>query len=47
MGIAAAEAIGSVRLTLGRASNDDEISRGADALARAWQSITSGSLSAG
>jgi len=39
MGIPAAEAVGSVRLTLGRATTDEDIARAADALARAWQSI--------
>ena len=36
MGIPAAEAVGSVRLTLGRQTTDDEISRAAEALSRAW-----------
>lgn len=39
MGIPAAAAVGSVRLTLGRATTDDNIARAADALGRAWQSI--------
>jgi cysteine desulfurase len=42
MGIPAAEAVGSVRLTLGRGTTDDDIARAADVLARAWQSIRSG-----
>jgi cysteine desulfurase len=36
MGIPAAEAVGSVRLTLGRQTTDDEITRAAEALSRAW-----------
>lgn len=43
MGIPTAEAVGSVRLTLGRGTTDDDIVRAADVLARAWQSITSAS----
>ena len=42
MGIPAAEAVGSVRLTLGRATTDEDIARAADALGRAWQSIRVG-----
>jgi cysteine desulfurase len=42
MGIPAAEAVGSVRLTLGRGTTADDIARAADVLARAWQSIRSG-----
>jgi cysteine desulfurase len=42
MGIPAAEAVGSVRLTLGRATTDEDIARAADVLARAWQSIRTG-----
>jgi len=40
MGIPHVEAIGSVRLTLGRGTTDDDITRAAKALARAWQSIS-------
>ena len=40
MGIPAAEAVGSIRLTLGRQTTDDDISRAADALARAWGKLT-------
>jgi cysteine desulfurase len=36
MGIPATEAVGSVRLTLGRQTTEDDISRAADALSRAW-----------
>jgi cysteine desulfurase len=36
MGIPAAEAVGSVRLTLGRQTTDAEITRAAEALSRAW-----------
>jgi len=46
MGIPAAEAVGSVRLTLGRGTTDDHIARAADVLVRAWQSIRSGSPAA-
>ena len=38
MGVPAAEAVGSVRLTLGRGTTTDDIRRAADALARAWHS---------
>jgi len=47
MGIPAAEAVGTVRITLGRGTTEDDIARAADMLARAWQSIGSGSLAAG
>ena len=46
MGIPAAEAVGSVRLTLGRGTTDDDIVQAADVLAGAWRSITSGQLTA-
>ena len=36
MGIPAAEAVGSVRLTLGRQTTDAEITRASEALARSW-----------
>jgi cysteine desulfurase len=39
MGIPAAEAVGSVRLTLGRQTTDDEITRVAAALSRAWAQL--------
>jgi len=41
MGVPAAEAMGSVRLTLGRGTTTDDVRRAAGALVRAWQSITS------
>jgi cysteine desulfurase len=41
MGVPAAEAVGSVRLTLGRGTTDDEVTVAADALGRAWRSMTS------
>lgn len=41
MGVPAAEAVGTVRLTLGRMTTTDDITRAAEALARAWQSIRS------
>ncbi len=40
MGIPADEAVGSVRLTLGRSTTDEDIVRAADALTQAWHSIT-------
>ena len=36
MGVSPTEAIGSVRLTLGRSTTEDDVARAADALARAW-----------
>ena len=36
MGVSPAEAIGSVRLTVGRPTTEDDVARAADALARAW-----------
>src|SRR5262245_58875842 len=42
MGIPAREALGSVRLTLGRPTTAEDIVRAADALTRAWQFITTG-----
>jgi cysteine desulfurase len=41
MGVPITEARGSVRLTLGRGTTDDDIARASHALCRAWQSITS------
>jgi cysteine desulfurase len=41
MGVPAAEAVGSVRLTLGRGTTNDEVTVAADALGRAWRSMTS------
>jgi len=38
MGIPLTEALGSVRLTLGRHTTREEVDRAAEALARAWQS---------
>ena len=43
MGIPAVEAIGSVRLTLGRGTTHDDVTCAADALALAWHSIRSDS----
>jgi cysteine desulfurase len=37
MGVSTAEAVGSVRLTLGRQTTLDEVDRTAEALARAWR----------
>ena len=42
MGVSAAQAIGSVRLTLGRSTTDAEIERAADALSTAWIALTVG-----
>ncbi len=39
MGIAEQEAIGSVRLTLGRGNDEDEIDRAASALVQAWRGL--------
>lgn len=39
MGVPAAEAIGSVRLTLGRGTTREDITRAADALSKAWRAI--------
>ncbi len=41
MGIEPEGALGSVRLTLGRGTTDDEIGRAAEALIRAWRAVTS------
>jgi cysteine desulfurase len=40
MGVSAAEAVGTVRLTLGRATSEEDVARAADALGRAWESLT-------
>jgi len=40
MGIPAVDALGSVRLTLGRATTADEVEHAAAALARAWRALT-------
>lgn len=39
MGVPAADAIGSVRLTLGRGTTREEVARAADALSRAWHAV--------
>ena len=39
MGVPAAEAAGSVRLTLGRGTTREDITRAADALSKAWRAI--------
>jgi cysteine desulfurase len=41
MGIEPEGALGSVRLTLGRGTKDDEVGRAAEALIRAWRAVTS------
>lgn len=41
MGIEPEGALGSVRLTLGRGTTDDEVGRAAEALIRAWRAVTS------
>ena len=41
MGIGAAEALGSVRLSLGRGTTDEEVARAAAALATSWQRLPS------
>jgi cysteine desulfurase len=40
MGIPPAEAIGTVRLTLGRRTTLDEVERAAEALVRAWRQLS-------
>lgn len=39
MGVAPEEALGSVRLTLGRASTEDDVVRAAHALVRSWRQL--------
>ncbi len=41
MGVSPAEALGSVRLTLGRRTTGDDVARAADALARSWRLASS------
>jgi cysteine desulfurase len=41
MGVAEAEALGTVRLTLGRGTRDDDVSRAADVLIGSWRRIQS------
>ncbi len=36
MGVAPADALGTVRLTLGRGTTEEDVLRAADVLARAW-----------
>ncbi len=43
MGVAPEAALGSVRLTLGRSTTEDEVVRAADALVRSWRRCASGS----
>jgi cysteine desulfurase len=40
MGMPPEEAIGAVRLTLGRSTTDEEIGRAADALSPAWIALS-------
>jgi cysteine desulfurase len=40
MGVPAQEALGSVRLTLGRGTTEDDVLRAAEALIRSWQRLT-------
>jgi cysteine desulfurase len=42
MGVAAGEALGSVRLTLGRGTTEDEVARAGEALVRSWRQIVGG-----
>jgi cysteine desulfurase len=37
MGVAPEDALGSVRLTLGRGTTEDDVARAADALVRSWR----------
>jgi cysteine desulfurase len=39
MSIPAVEALGSVRLTLGRATTSDEVDRAAEAVVRTWRRL--------
>jgi cysteine desulfurase len=39
MGIGEEDALGAVRLTLGRGTTEREVSRAADALAQAWTAL--------
>jgi cysteine desulfurase len=39
MGIAPVEALGSVRLTLGNGSTEEEVDRAASALVRSWRAL--------
>ncbi|HEY1417030.1 MAG TPA: cysteine desulfurase NifS, partial [Myxococcaceae bacterium] len=41
MGVPPDEALGSVRLTLGRSTTEEEVVRAADALARSWRLLSS------
>lgn len=47
MGVSPREALGTVRLTLGRGTTPDEIERAVAALARAWQSLPRAGAAAG
>lgn len=40
MGVAAGDALGSVRLTLGRGTTEDDVARAAEALGRSWRRLT-------
>ncbi|MFB1485030.1 cysteine desulfurase family protein [Corallococcus sp. RDP092CA] len=42
MGIAPEDALGSVRLTLGRRTTEDDVARASEALSRSWQRIVGG-----
>src|SRR5690606_203621 len=42
MGVSPAEALGAVRLTLGRGTTEDEVTRAATALIAAWRRVTTG-----
>jgi cysteine desulfurase len=39
MGVAPERAMGSVRLTLGRGTTEDDIAQAADALVRSWRKL--------
>jgi cysteine desulfurase len=41
MGVAPEEAVGTVRLSLGRGTSDDDVARAAEALVRAWRGARS------
>ena len=42
MGVAPDDALGSVRLTLGRGTTEGDVVRAADVLARSWRMLTTG-----
>ena len=41
-GVAPEDALGSIRLTLGRSTTDDDVIRAADVLVRSWKAVVRG-----